>query len=678
MKKQQNITRLIVIMPIIFITLTILSSMYISIDILEKHFADDVSQRSSYEIKLQKEYIKNQIDSAANYIKQKKTETISRLEEKLKNRVYMGYELMSKTYEENKDLLSQEELQYKILETLRKVRFGQDGYLFIANIKSDKEVIAKLTPSSPNIEGRNVYALKDAQGKHFVEEFVSTVLKSKNNEGFSKYSWYKLSQKEQSSKLSFLKLFKPYNWYIGYGEYYEDFEQSIKIEAKKRLDEFTYGKDGYIWTHNTEHILLQHPYRDSFIGTNRADIKDKIGNHFVQQFITTALKNKEGGYVEYYWNKPNQKNLGKKIAYVKHIPQWNWVIGTGFYVEDVVTSFEKFKSKKEEDIQSIIYDIFFVSSFMLLGSIIISLIVSKRVNLRFFTYEKELNIKQEELEISNNSLEKKVNEKTQELQTLNEALETKIEERLLEIKAKDAKLLEQTKMVALGEMIGNIAHQWRQPLSAISTAASGIQIKKEFNDLSDEELIEFTKGIVLNSNYLSQVIEDFKNYIKDEKVNTKFNINDAISKSLSIVDSSIHRHNLELIKDLGENIIVENYINELVQAIVNIINNSKDAFSDNNTQEEDRFVFIKTYKEKEHAIISIQDSAGGIKDEVLPKIFEPYFTTKNQTQGTGLGLYMTYNIVVNSMRGQIKVKNVQFEYEKQQHQGVKFEILLPL
>lgn len=678
MFNEKNLTKLIIIIPIFFILVTIFSALYLSLTLLNNHFKYDIKVAEQQELQLQKQYTKSQIDSIYNYIEHKKLESPIRLKSRLKNRVYTAYELAKNIYKDNKNKLNDEELQKLILETLRKVRFGKDGYFFIAHIKSDKEIISKMLPATPNAENVNAFNLKDENNNYYVQAFARTVKENKNNEGYVNYKWYKLSKKVQFDKISFVKLFEPYNWFIGYGEYYDDFEKNIKIEAKKRLDLFNYGENGYIYTVDTNYTLVQHPYRKDLIDKNLQKFKDKKGKEFIQEIVDNAMKYKDGTFVEYYWTKPNRKEIIKKIAFVKLVPKWNWIVITGIYTEDIKFSIENIKKKKEKNVNVVISNSIVFSIAILILVSLIAFIISKKINRVFLQYKEKLDEHQNELKKINLTLEDKVEEKTTELKNLNNQLEEKISKRVEELKQKDITLAQQSKMVALGEMIGNIAHQWRQPLSTISTAASGLKLKKEMDILTDEEIIKFSDGIVDNAKYLSQVIEDFKNYVKDEKLKTRFDLRESILNSLSIFDSTIHNHNLKIVEDFKQEVIIDNYKNELVQALVNILNNAKDALSEYHDDEKDRLILISTDIIENKATIIIKDSAGGISDDIIGKIFEPYFTTKDKKQGTGLGLYMTYQIIVESMNGELKVENSVFNYKNKSYKGAKFIISFDL
>jgi len=238
-------------------------------------------------------------------------------------------------------------------------------------------------------------------------------------------------------------------------------------------------------------------------------------------------------------------------------------------------------------------------------------------------------------------------------------------------------LLGSEKMASMGEMIGNIAHQWRQPLSVISTASTGMKMQKEFGALSDEQFNKNCNLINDNAQYLSQTINDFRNFIKGDRTKKIFNLKDDIDSFLHLVEGSIKRHNINMILDIQKDIEIDGYKNELIQCLINIFNNAKDALKENNN-ENNRIIFISTYIDQKNAVIKIKDNADGIPENIINKVFEPYFTTKHKAQGTGLGLHMTYNLIVDGMAGTIKVSNAKYSYDNKECTGAKFTITLPI
>ncbi len=250
---------------------------------------------------------------------------------------------------------------------------------------------------------------------------------------------------------------------------------------------------------------------------------------------------------------------------------------------------------------------------------------------------------------------------------LNQTLEIKVKDEISKNLLIEKKLFESEKLASMGEMIGNIAHQWRQPLSIISTSATGMLIKKEFNLLTDEWFIEACELINRNAQYLSQTIDDFRDFIKGDRVKVNFNLKENIGKFIKIVEGTIKANSLKVILNLDENINLNSYPNELNQCLINLFNNSKDVLIE--MEEIDKYIFIDSYLEGDNVVISIKDNGGGIPIEVLPKIFEPYFTTKHKSQGTGLGLHMTYNLIADGFRGTIEATNVSFEWENKYFTG---------
>jgi len=249
-----------------------------------------------------------------------------------------------------------------------------------------------------------------------------------------------------------------------------------------------------------------------------------------------------------------------------------------------------------------------------------------------------------------------------------------IQKDITQEKKQEALLSEQSKLASMGEMIGNIAHQWRQPLSVISTAATGMQIQKEFDLLEDEEFNKACNAINENVQYLSQTIDDFKNFIKNDSVKKYFSLTHSVEKFLSLVSGTIINNNIEVIVDLDDAIQINGFENELIQCYMNIFNNAKDAL----INQQEQIIIIKTLVKGKKAVISIKDNAGGIHLNIINKIFEPYFTTKHKFQGTGLGLHMTYNLIVDGMKGDIKVKNTNFNNKAKNFTGAEFIITLPI
>lgn len=274
----------------------------------------------------------------------------------------------------------------------------------------------------------------------------------------------------------------------------------------------------------------------------------------------------------------------------------------------------------------------------------------------------------------NKKLNKKVEEKTQELIKINSSLEEKINIEVQKNLKKDIILAEQSKMAAMGRMIENIAHQWRQPLSLISTGASGIKVKKEIDDLSDEFFHKTLDSIIESSKYLSRTIDDFRFFFKPDEEKREFYIQKVFNKTINLLESKFEYENIKVEKKL-EDILIKGHETQLIQVFINILNNAKDALE--NQDLEEKIIFIESKIKDNNVEVSILDNAGGIDKSVMPKIFEPYFTTKHSSKGTGVGLYMCEQIISKYMNGRIEVLNEQIEYKNKKYQGAKFTIIFP-
>jgi PAS domain S-box-containing protein len=248
---------------------------------------------------------------------------------------------------------------------------------------------------------------------------------------------------------------------------------------------------------------------------------------------------------------------------------------------------------------------------------------------------------------------------------------------LTEIKRKENMLNHQSKMAALGEMMGNIAHQWRQPLTAITIAASGMKLNYELDMVEEEELFEQIDGIIDSTEFLSNTINDFQNFLSSEKANEYFKITQCVEKVLRLVEGNLKKEKVNIVQEYEDDYEVFGMANEMVQSLLNIINNAKDAYQGNQSS---KVILIELKKLEElpgNVILRIHDGAGGIPDDVLPKIFEPYFTTKHQSQGTGLGLYMTHQMITDHMQGKLEISNKPFHIDGEEYYGAEFRIILP-
>ena len=273
----------------------------------------------------------------------------------------------------------------------------------------------------------------------------------------------------------------------------------------------------------------------------------------------------------------------------------------------------------------------------------------------------------------NTELSEKVDEKTKELILINSELEDRIKEAVDENIKKDRILSQQSKMAAIGEMMENIAHQWRQPLSLITTGSSGLKIKKELGVLEDKFLLDTLDSIVHSATSLSSTIDDFRDFFRPTREKVLFSLSECCNKTLDLLNSKLKSKNIRIIKNI-ESIEILAFESELIQVIMSILSNSRDAFDNSSNQE--KIIFIDVTKEENIILIKIKDNARGVSEDIIDKIYEPYFTTKHRAQGTGIGLYMCEEMIVKHMNGYIDSTNKEYIYDDIEYKGLETTITL--
>ena len=246
------------------------------------------------------------------------------------------------------------------------------------------------------------------------------------------------------------------------------------------------------------------------------------------------------------------------------------------------------------------------------------------------------------------------------------------------IKEKERMLFQQSKMASMGEMLGNIAHQWRQPLSVISVAAGAVKLGHEYEGTyGEKEIIDFLDAINNSTQYLSETIDDFRNFFTQDIENNDFDCVNAINKTLKLLSSDFKYKEINIIFKRIESDNIFASENEFKQVMMNIFNNAKYVLLEK-VLDEKKYIFIDVYIEGSYINIDVVDNAGGIDENIIDKIFEPYFTTKHKSIGTGIGLYMVEEILTKHMNGEISAINENYIYEDLPYKGAKFSIKIPI
>jgi len=252
------------------------------------------------------------------------------------------------------------------------------------------------------------------------------------------------------------------------------------------------------------------------------------------------------------------------------------------------------------------------------------------------------------------------------VKVVNLDLEQQVKEEVEKNRQQEMFMFQQSRLAQMGEMISMIAHQWRQPLNNLSILTQSIYFKYRRGKIDDELMSEFNIGSKKQIKLMSNTIDDFRDFFKPEKKRVSFFVDEQINQTIELLKPILHKQNIKLIFEIQKDVEFFGFPRELSQSLVNIFNNSKDALVENNI--EDKVISISLKKLDTKIVLEIKDNAGGIPKNIINKIFDPYFSTKENKNGTGLGLYMTKLIIEEHMKGKISVYN--------QDNGATFEIVL--
>ncbi|NOR58685.1 MAG: transporter substrate-binding domain-containing protein, partial [Sulfurimonas sp.] len=239
------------------------------------------------------------------------------------------------------------------------------------------------------------------------------------------------------------------------------------------------------------------------------------------------------------------------------------------------------------------------------------------------------------------------------LRKVNKGLKFRIEKEVNENRLKDSMLYQQKKMADMGEMIANIAHQWKQPLATINVTNAIIKEKNDLGILDKKELNEHISDMKTNILHMSQTVEDFLSYFSPNKDKETFVLLDVVKKAIFIINQTIYKAEVDVFIDIDKHLTIYGYKEEYMQVIISIIINAIQALEEKDVKE----IYFHAFKQNEKTVLEISDTGGGIPKDLIDRVFEPYFTTKHQLQGTGLGLYIAKMIIESSMKGSIKVTN---------------------
>ncbi|PHO11858.1 histidine kinase [Malaciobacter marinus] len=614
-KKEKYIIRIIRFFPFFLIFAIAIIGMYLFLVEHERHYYKEITNLKSKFINREKQRIKNEVNRVYEYIQFHKQNSENRLKKLIKYQVYEAHSVMQGLYNEYKNQKSKEKIIHMMKAALQEMRFLDGrGYFYIYDMKGNNI----FHPIMKSLEGRSLWNYKDITGKSIIQEGIKA-LKLKN-EIYDDWYWEEPKSKKIKRKIGFHKIFEPYNIFVGTGEYTQEYEKELKSYILRYISKIKYLDKKIISVIDYDGILL----------TSR----NKKNQKTYKQLLNIAKSKNHQGFFSYVNNKDEYE---EKITFVKGFDHWKWAIYASFHKDSLKKELDLRLETLEKEDKETIKSFLFLCAVLTIIMLAISFYVIKLLEKSFYEYREKI---------------------------LEEAQKNR---------QKDTILAQQSKMAAMGEMIANITHQWRQPLSVISTAVTGLKFEKEMDILKDENFYRGMDSIHNSVIHLSKTIDDFRNFFKPNKDKINFNLKDVVEKTLKLLSSQFDINNIYFIKNC-ENIKIHGAENELVQVLINIINNSKDALKNTDNK---RLIFIDIFKQDNKVILLIKDTAGGINKSIINKVFEPYFTTKKD-KGTGIGLYMSKQIIADSLNGEIAVSNETFVHENIQYKGACFKLTFDL
>ncbi|PRM94063.1 methyl-accepting chemotaxis protein [Aliarcobacter cryaerophilus] len=359
---------------ILSIATIVLISIIIAIDSIYslKSFSSETIEKYKEEAYAKKEeelknYVSLAMKTVEAYHQRTSVEKVKiEVEEELQKQTMFLFSILEAEYEKNKNILSKDALQERLKDIVNATRYSKTGYFWI----NDLDAVVLIHPINPKLNNKDMHEYKDPNGKQIFKEFADIAKKDK--EGFIDYVWPKPGFDKPQLKVSFVKLFTPYNWVIGTGEYVENATAKIQAEALKTISEMRYANNDYFWINDSHPKMINHPTNSKLNGTDLSNYADPYGTKLFIEMARVTNEKKEGGLVKYYWDKPDKKNDPKeKFSYVQRFEPWDWIIGTGAYVDDIEAEVALMKENTNEKIATIIASIALFSFISVIIAILI-------------------------------------------------------------------------------------------------------------------------------------------------------------------------------------------------------------------------------------------------------------------------------------------------------------------
>ena len=611
---ERSLPKLIIITPLLLVAMiTIFITSFYSQRI--ESFVQEDSQT------LIKEYIQTQKTKSEGLVKQllllfdythSKIEQNLKLE--LKERVDLAYNSATYIYNKYHKKEASWLIKERIIDALSQMIYHRKNYVWITDFEANN-----ILADNKELQGRNLTNYKDADGRNIILEEIQKVRKYK--EGYIPTRF----RKGDGQQILFVKDFGHYDWFFGMGLHVNYALNELKSRLLAMVQSYPIEPNSFMAIFDKREMIYS------------SHMPDKA---FEKRLFERSIASYQG--------KPLWINvdINGTMYYLDYYAPFGWYVLHGFSNSYFQEGMLKRQNKFEEEIAQEIDYITYSAIVMGLLVALLSLIFSKRIVDIFSDYRD------------------RVASKEKALKALNASLGERVVQEVKAHQAKDKMMVQQAKMAAMGDMLSMIAHQWRQPLNQMSYIFMNIEGAYEYNELTQTYLDEKLKEGTNLLEFMSHTIDDFRDFFKPDKAREMHRIDEVMQSAISLIQKSLEIHNITLERSFTCKSELLVYRNELVQVLLNILSNAKDVLIERKIEEP--LIFVELRESEEGVIIDISDNGGGVAKEHEQKIFDPYFTTKSATQGTGLGLYMAKMILTEHLDATLTLINSEY--------GATFEI----
>ena len=631
---EKNIPRLMIIFPVLsVVVLTVLIS-YFYVSYRHQHFKVESERLKQNYITGEKKDLQHRLTSMKLLLEKRYENMEEPMSKELISRINVAYdtaEHLRKVYSKG---YNEKAVKTLILGALSRMEWNHNKNFIWVTDKKGNNLLAKQKEML-----RNILNYKDADGRFIIKEEIDAVNKYKQT-----FLKTRFTPGDPRVQLMFLKDFGHYDWFFGTGMHYIDEYNHIKKNIITLLSAVQTDPDEYFYITTSKGKVIYHP--DMEMGKDILEMKDKDGFAFIKEQVRTAQENKEE-YVNYISKSRRYDTFSNKTSYSLYFEPFDWVITTGFYALNIQQAIDSQQESLKKEIENEIKTILLVSFIIAVLVILLTLGLSRSISEIFLNYKERVQAKEDALH------------------ELNDSLKARVMKEVEAQREKEKMLIQQSKMAAMGDMISMIAHQWRQPLNQMSYVMMNIDGAYDERTLSREYLDGKLKEGENLLEYMSHTIDDFRNFFKPDKQKQEVQLCALVDSAIGLIQKSLEKHHIELETDYHCDKELLLFKNEMIQVLLNLLKNAQEAVEG----KENPVIKINIYENDTQAIITVSDNGGGIKEENLEKVFEPYFSTKEK-QGTGLGLYMSQMIVMEHMSGTLEAKNSE--------NGAEFIISLPL